>query len=443
MIAITGSIALAIKILTALSAAYSIDQVSGNRFSNFFGPKGGFFGGFKSNYDYEMDEYNKKKNNQAQNTNTRSRSRGNFFNFNRSNQTTGAARKFSILSFLGDRSRKLDDAPDIVDENQSVLAGIRNFGFSGLLPQTTLVPEIDNRKILDVGFEGVRKEIERINRNINSIANAITAGATIDRKYREQIIADMRKDLAEKGKDRSQTRSERSRFNLLTRPKQQFKETQKSLSKGLSKALAVSLGVAEAFDLGKNFFNQNNNKETDDDGGGEEDNTSSNSSSGDNPKVGDYYQSGTGKSKRYYVLEEDGGFRKTNVLPRSGKKYKKADFNVVVEELKGNNQPPPPANKNKNVKDDNSVSFLPINFGGDNNFNNMYNDGSLTAMNSNIYKPVDAESEVNVYDLTTKKEKVDLDGSGTVSGSGFDYEIADHDPSLFPSTWEAYSRNIG
>ena len=73
----------------------------------------------------------------------------------------------------------------------------------------------------------------------------------------------------------------------------------------------------------------------------------------------------------------------------------------------------------------------------------MYNDGSLTAMNSNIYKPVDTESEVNVYDLTTKKEKVDLDGSGTVSGSGFDYEIADHDPSLFPSTWEAYSRNIG
>ena len=442
MIAITGSIALAIKILTALSAAYSIDQVSGNRFSNFFGPRGGFFGGFKSNYDYEMDEYNKKKNNQAQNTNTRSRSRGNFFNFNRSNQTTGAARRFSILSFLGDRSRKLDDAPDIVDENQSVLAGIRNFGFSGLLPQTTLVPEIDNRKILDVGFEGVRKEIERINRNINSIANAITAGATIDRKYREQIIADMRKDLAEKGKDRSQTRSERSRFNLLTRPKQQFKETQKSLSKGLSKALAVSLGVAEAFDLGKDFFNQNNNKENEDGGGEEEGGTPPGSSSGDNPKVGDYYQSGTGKSKRYYVLEENGGFRKTNVLPRSGKKYKKADFNVVVEELKGNNQQQPPPGKKV---EDNKISFLPINYGGDNNFTDMYDDKSFTtAYNSRFNFTNDLqESETYVYDLTTKKEKVDLDGSGTVAGSGFNYEIANLDPRLFPSTWEAYSRNIG
>ena len=428
-----------LTILGLISAGASIDQLSGGRFSNlFFGRNGKRE--FKSNYDYEMDEYNKKKN-QAQNTNTRSRSRGNFFNFNRSNQTTGAARRFSILSFLGDRSRKLDDAPDIVDENQSVLAGIRNFGFSGLLPQTTLVPEIDNRKILDVGFEGVRKEIERINRNINSIANAITAGATIDRKYREQIIADMRKDLAEKGKDRSQTRSQRSRFNLLTRPKQQFKETQKSLGKNLSRAVAVSLGIAEALDLGKNFFDQNNNKETDD-GSGEEDNTSSNSSSGDNPKVGDYYQSGTGKSKKYYVLEEDGGFRKTNTIPRSGKKYKKADFNVVVEELKGNNQQQPPPGKKV---EDNKISFLPINYRGDNNFTDMYDDKSFTTAYNSRYNFTDdlQESETNIYDLTTKKEKVDLDGSGTVAGSGFDYEVADLDPRLFASTWEAYSRNIG
>lgn len=438
MIAITGSIALAIKILTVLSAGYSIDQLSGNRFSNFFRGKG-----FESRYDKDLRKYNEevnKRKEQAQNTNTRSRSRGNFFNFNRSNQTTGAARRFSILSFLGDRSRKLDDAPDIVDENQSVLSGIKNFGFSGLLPQTTLVPEIDNSKILDTSFEGVRKEIDRINRNINSIANAITAGAAIDRKYREQVIADMRKDLVEKGKDRSQTRSERSRFNLLTRPKQQFKETQKSLGKNLSKALAVSLGIAEAFNLGSDFFNQN--KDTENEGGGEEDNTSSNSSSGDNPKVGDYYQSGTGKGKRYYVLEENGGFRKTNALPRSGKKYKKEDFNVVVEELKGNNQQQSPPGKKV---EDNKISFLPINYGGDNNFTDMYDDKSFTTAYNSRYNFTDdlQESETVVYDLTTKKEKVDLDASNTIASNGFNYEVADHDPRLFPSTWEAYSRNIG
>tara|TARA_R100000406_G_scaffold95999_1_gene92120 strand:- start:2209 stop:3501 length:1293 start_codon:yes stop_codon:yes gene_type:complete len=422
-----------LTILGLISAGASIDQLSGGRFSNLFFNKKGF----RSNYDLEMDEYNKKKN-QAQNTNTRSRSRGNFFNFNRSNQTTGAARRFSILSFLGDRSRKLDDAPDIVDENQSVLAGIRNFGFSGLLPQTTLVPEIDNRKILDTGFEGVRKEIERINRNINSIANAITAGATIDRKYREQIIADMRKDLAEKGKDRSQTRSERSRFNLLTRPKQQIERTQKSLSKNLNKAFAVSLGIAEAFNLGRNFFDQNNNKETDD-GGGEEDNTSSNSSSGDNPKVGDYYQSGTGKSKRYYVLEEDGGFRKTNVMPRSGKKYKKEDFNVVVEELKGNNQQQlPPGKKVEN----NKISFLPM-YGGDTNFTDIYGDKSFnTAYTPSLNFDDLQESDTVVYDLTTKKEKVDFNGL-TVPGTGGEDEIAYFDPKYTSSIWEAYSKSIG
>ena len=426
-----------IAILTAISAGFSIDQLSGNRFSNLFFGKNGKRE-FKSNYEYEMDEYNKKKN-QAQNTNTRSRSRGNFFNFNRNNQTTGAARRFSILSFLGDRSRKLDDAPDIVDENQSVLSGIKNFGFSGLLPQTTLVPEIDNSKILDTSFEGVRKEIERINRNINSIANAITAGATIDRKYREQVIADMRKDLVEKGKDRSQTRSERSRFNLLTRPKQQFKETQKSLGKNLSKALAVSLGIAEAFNLGSDFFNQN--KDTENEGGGEEDNTSSNSSSGDNPKVGDYYQSGTGKSKRYYVLEEDGGFRKTNVLPRSGEKYEKKDFNVIVEELKGNNQQqPPPGKKVEN----NKISFLPINYRGDNNFTDMYDDKSFTTAYNSRYNFTDdlQESETVVYDLTTKKEKVDFNGL-TVPGTGGEDEIAYFDPKYTSSIWEAYSKSIG
>ena len=422
-----------IAILTAISAGFSIDQLSGNRFSNLFFNKKGF----RSNYDLEMDEYNKKKN-QAQNTNTRSRSRGNFFNFNRSNQTTGAARRFSILSFLGDRSRKLDDAPDIVDENQSVLAGIRNFGFSGLLPQTTLVPEIDNRKILDVGFEGVRKEIERINRNINSIANAITAGATIDRKYREQIIADMRKDLAEKGKDRSQTRSERSRFNLLTRPKQQIERTQKSLSKNLNKAFAVSLGIAEAFNLGKNFFDQN--KDTENQSGEEESGTPPGSSSGDNPKVGDYYQSGTGKSKRYYVLEEDGGFRKTNVLPRSGEKYEKKDFNVIVEELKGNNQQPPPGREAEN----NKISFLPIIYGGDNNFTDMYDDKSFTTAYNSRYNFTDdlQESETVVYDLTTKKEKVDFNGL-TVPGTGGEDEIAYFDPKYTSSIWEAYSKSIG
>ena len=437
MIAITGSIALAIKILTAISAGYSINQVSGNRFFNFFSGKG-----FESNYDKDLRKYNEevnKRKEQAQNTNTRSRSRGNFFNFNRSNQTTGAARRFSILSFLGDRSRKLDDAPDIVDENQSVLAGIRNFGFSGLLPQTTLVPEIDNRKILDVGFEGVRKEIERINRNINSIANAITAGATIDRKYREQIIADMRKDLAEKGKDRSQTRSERSRFNLLTRPKQQIERTQKSLSKNLNKAFAVSLGIAEAFNLGGNFFDQF--KDNDDGGGEEESGTPPGSSSGDNPKVGDYYQSGTGKSKRYYVLEEDGNFRKTNVLPRSGEKYEKKDFNVIVEELKGNNQQQPPPGKE--VKD-NKISFLPINYGGDNNFTDMYDDKSFTTAYNSRYNFTDdlQESETNIYDLTTKKEKVDFNGL-TVPGTGGENEIAYFDPKYTSSIWEAYSKSIG
>ena len=130
--------AFAWKALIAGSLGLSVNSLLGNRFGNLLGGKG-----FQSNYDLEMDEYNKSKN-----QNTRTRSRGSFFNFNRTNQTTGQTRRDGILSFLGDRSRKLDDAPDIVEKNESVLSGIRTFGFSGLLPQSNPVPNIDNGYII-------------------------------------------------------------------------------------------------------------------------------------------------------------------------------------------------------------------------------------------------------------------------------------------------------
>ena len=184
--------AFAWKALIAGSLGLSVNSLLGNRFGNLFGGQG-----FKSDYDLEMDEYNKSKN-----QNTRTRSRGNFFNFNRTNQTTGQTRRDGILSFLGDRSRKLDDAPDIVEKNESVLSGIRTFGANGLLPQSNVVPDVSSERISDPSYEGVRKEIDKINRNIEAISAAMLQGALLDENYRDQVIDDMRKDLVEKGKDR-------------------------------------------------------------------------------------------------------------------------------------------------------------------------------------------------------------------------------------------------
>ena len=60
-----------------------------------------------------------------------------------------------------------------------------------------------NERISDPSYEGVRKEIDKINRNIEAISAAMLQGALLDKNYRDQVIDDMRKDLVEKGKDRS------------------------------------------------------------------------------------------------------------------------------------------------------------------------------------------------------------------------------------------------
>jgi len=445
-IVIPAALALALKIATIVGAGYSIDQVSGNRFSNFFGPKGGFFGGFKSNYDYEMDEYN------SRNQNTRTRTRGNFFNFNRKTQTTGQTRRDGILSFLGDRSRKLDDAPDIVEKNENVLSGIRTFGFRGLLPQSNPVPNVSNETISDPSYEGVRKELDKINRNIDAISSAMLQGALLDEDYRDKIIEDMRKDLAEKGKDRSQTRSERSIFNLLTRPQKQFKETAKSLSKGMSAAFGIGIGAAELFGMGSDLFGE---------GGGEEDKkeenkkeekppgSSDNSSSNKNepPTVGDYYFKKDSRGGKYYILQSNGVFRKTNVRPKTGRQFKRDDFGDIIEALKNVDTNNLEASFFTPITEDDLERERKLDLGLNNTFesNPTFNDNSLITMGrSGNYNPVEAMSETNIYDMRTKKNGEDMTGAGQqVAGSGLETEIVTLSPEVGPSIWESFSRSIG
>ena len=433
----------AYKALIASSLGLSANSLFGNRFGNFFGGKG-----FKSDYDLEMDQYN-------ENQNTRTRTRGNFFNFNRRNQTTGQTRRDGILSFLGDRSRKLDDAPDIVDKNESVLSGIRTFGFSGLLPQSNPVPNINNERVADPSYEGVRKEIEKINRNIEAISTAMLQGALLDEGYRDKIIEDMRKDLAEKGKDRSQTRSERSIFNLLTRPQKQFKETAKSLSKGMSAAFGIGIGAAELFGIGSDLFGE---------GGGEEDKkedskkeerppgSSDNNSSNKNesPTVGDYYSTagGQGNRKFYYVLQPDGSFKKVGRnKPKTGRQFKKEDFGDIIEALKNVDTSNLEASFFTPITEEDLERERKLDLGLNNTFesNPTFNDNSLISMSmANNYKPLEDMPRTNIFDLRSKKKGEDMTGAGQqVAGSGLETEIVTLSPEVGPSIWESFSRSIG
>ncbi len=431
--------AFAWKALIASSLGLSVNSLLGNRFGNLFGGQG-----FKSDYDLEMDDYNK-------NQNTRTRTRGNFFNFNRRNQTTGQTRRDGILSFLGDRSRKLDDAPDIVEKNESVLSGIRTFGFSGLLPQSNPVPNIDNERISDPSYEGVRKEIDKINRNIEAISIAMLQGALLDEGYRNKIIEDMRKDLAEKGKDRSQTRSDRSIFNLLTRPQKQFKETAKSLSKGMSAAFGIGIGAAELFGMGSDLFGEDGGEENKKEDNKKEEGppgSSDNSSSNNNkksPTVGDYYR---GKNRKYYILQSDGTFKKgSHNKPKEGRLFKKEDFGDVIEALKNVDTSNLEASFFTPITEEELERERKLDLGLNNTFesNPTFNDNSLISMSmADNYKPLEDMPRTNIFDLRSKKKGEDMTGAGQqVAGSGLETEIVTLSPEVGPSIWESFSRSIG
>ena len=354
----------------------------------------------------------------------------NFADINRRLRGGGSGRSVTtrdgVLSFLGDPSRRLDDAPDIVEQNQSVLRGVETLG--GFPLPNTQVPDIDNQRIIDSGFLGVRSEIDKINRNIDAIAAALAQSAGFEEKYRKDMIAAMRRDLVEKGKDRSETRSERSIFNLITRP---IEETQKivgNLADGLRNALLLSIGLeagaglADAFGLGDEGGG--------DDEGGEENNDTSNAG----PKVGDYYFVKDGRGGKYYILQSNGNFKKVNRKPTTGNQFSKSDFSPAVENIKQNNTPPPPPGSGEEGggEEDNidgkEVSFNLNNLveGGNSNFvKNMFNPSETVAMDTS---GLQGRDRFTFIDLTTKKEQGDLIASNSSAGSTLEDSILDGDP---------------
>lgn len=410
--------------ITSLFLIPVLNDITGGRFGNLFSGRG-----FRSNYSLSLDRYNKEQKLNKDNFN-RSQS---FANINRRLRGGGSGRSVTTrggaLSFLGDPSGRLDDAPDIVPENQSVLRGVETLG--GFFPfLNTQTPAIDNQKIIDSGFLGVRLEIDKINRNIDAIAAALGQSAIFEEKYRKDVIDAMRRDLVEKGKDRSQTRSERSIFNLITRPVQQVQKKFGNLAKELQNALLLSVGLESAAAMADLLGGDPTGDPTSNDEGG-----ISPPGSGDQPKVGDYYQSGTGRSKKYYVLEEDGSFRRTNVVPRSGKKYKKKDFDPVIEGLKKGentnlNQDDSSGGENDNI-DGKKVSF--VNLGGSSENNNIIGN-NINASNTVAYNTSGLEGgdRFTYIDMTSQGGTENIDAQNGGSGSQFDDSILDGDAGRGP-----------
>ena len=130
-----------------------------------------------------------------------------------------AERKEAALAFLGKDSDQHvgDDAPDV----EIPLSPVEVMGniAGGLLLPSTQVPDIDSSAIVASSFADIVREIEKINKNIQSIQGAMLASAIIESNYRQEVIADLEQAIADKDKARSQRRAGRRRDKVDDRKK--------------------------------------------------------------------------------------------------------------------------------------------------------------------------------------------------------------------------------
>ena len=214
---VTGALALSGKALNAYLIADFINYITGGGIGNFIN---------KTLFGQTTGQQNKNNlglNNRLLNL-----------------KETGTPTKDGALRFLGDGGG-LDDAPDIVPTNQSVLDSIAIN--QGLAIGNTMVPEIDNKSSDQSGFAGIREEIDRINRNIQAIATAILTSSTIEGSYRQELLDDLERSLVNKDKVRSRGRTERSIKNTILKQRDAVIDKTGSLAGNVAGALALSLGL--------------------------------------------------------------------------------------------------------------------------------------------------------------------------------------------------------
>ena len=156
-----------------------------------------------------------------------------------------AERKKAALAFLGKDSDQHvnDDAPD-VEIPLSPVEVMGNIAGGLLLPHTQ-VGDIDSSAIVVSSFADIVKEIEKINKNIESIHGAMLASSVIESNYRQEVIADLEQAIADKDKARSQRRAGRRRDRVDDRKK--FKVPGAVFGNKLKRTLGQMAAITTAF----------------------------------------------------------------------------------------------------------------------------------------------------------------------------------------------------
>ena len=345
----------------------------------------------------------------------------------------GVPTRGGALRFLGDGSGRLDDAPDIVSTNQSVLNDIAKN--QGLSLSTTVPPDIDERKILVDGFTGLAGIIEQINKNIGAIGNSLVETAAIEGTYRKQLMEDLEQSIADKGKKRSRTRFERSIFNLISRQQKKVMNVTGNVSKDLTNALLLSIGMEV---LANTLENPPENP-------GKEimDAKLEGAESSINALVDDGLDTGTAQILTELASPE-------NVTGENTLEGLNTPFTTTIPGIDDNFQgnslmyfllnkdiEKKLNNKKKEIDQNNKVDFTPD--------NNEDKDLSKSiSVNTNVASlPLDSTSGITqIIDLRTAQNLAGGDTDSSTASTQLDTAIKDLDPSRGFSAYESFVRSV-
>lgn len=132
-------------------------------------------------------------------------------------QLSEEERRSRAVAFLGAEEYgypyQNDDAPNILIPEPLVQTQ------TSFVPSATVVPEVIDapRGQIVRGLGGIILEIERINSNISNIQRALADKASIESKYREEVVKGKQEEIVERDKLRSQRRAASRRESLFAR----------------------------------------------------------------------------------------------------------------------------------------------------------------------------------------------------------------------------------
>ena len=141
--------------------------------------------------------------------------------------------KSKALNFMGEKP-----ASDAVVDVDAEVVGTETVGASAnVVPQTTMVPDINISPVGDGGVGSIVNQINEINSNISAISQAMQSSADIESQYRKDLEEDLQRDIADRDKLQARKRAENRRDSfgkkLLSGPKKVAGVAGSTLTKGL------------------------------------------------------------------------------------------------------------------------------------------------------------------------------------------------------------------